>query len=83
MDTLALEASALWRILAVSLLLGAGLPALFAVGIRASNAAPPPFRSMRSNTTRSERKPIVEALAMLLAIAVCAAMCARRPVAAV
>jgi hypothetical protein len=39
MDTLALEAAALWRILAVSLLLGAGLPALFAVGIRASALA--------------------------------------------
>ncbi len=35
MHTLALEWQALWRILLTSLLLGAGLPALFAVGIRA------------------------------------------------
>ena len=32
--TLALEASAAWRILLVSLVLGAGLPLLFAAGIR-------------------------------------------------
>jgi hypothetical protein len=33
--TLALEAQALWKILALGLILGAGLPALFAAGIRA------------------------------------------------
>lgn len=30
----ALEVSALWRVVAVALLLGAGLPVLFAVGVR-------------------------------------------------
>jgi hypothetical protein len=33
--TLFLEAQAIWKILAIGLLLGAGLPALFAAGIRA------------------------------------------------
>ena len=32
--TFALEAQAIWKILVVGLILGAGLPALFAVGIR-------------------------------------------------
>ena len=53
------------------------------VGARASIVEPSPFRLSRSNTTRSARKPVVDAFAILLAIAACAAMCARRPVAAV
>jgi hypothetical protein len=32
--TLSLEAQAIWKVLVVGLILGAGLPALFAVGIR-------------------------------------------------
>jgi len=36
MHTLALEWQAIWKIVVVGLLLGAGLPALFAAGIRAS-----------------------------------------------
>jgi hypothetical protein len=42
-----------------------------------------PFSSTWSNATRSARKPMVDAFAMLLAIAACAAIRARRPVAAV
>jgi hypothetical protein len=33
--TLSLEAQAIWKILVIGLILGAGLPALFAAGIRA------------------------------------------------
>ncbi|TWS20441.1 hypothetical protein FK529_03570 [Tsukamurella asaccharolytica] len=34
METLSLALDAVWRVLLVGLLLGAGLPALFAVGVR-------------------------------------------------
>jgi hypothetical protein len=37
-NTLVLEAQATWRILLVSIILGAGLPTLFAAGIRAMAA---------------------------------------------
>ena len=50
-------------------------------GLRASK--PGPSSVSRSNTTRSARKPVVDAFAMLLAIAACAAMCALSPEAAV
>lgn len=38
MDILVKSLSALWQVLAVGLLLGAGLPALFALGLRSLNA---------------------------------------------
>ncbi|MFG3229046.1 hypothetical protein ACGF07_30270 [Kitasatospora sp. NPDC048194] len=42
--------SALWKIVVVGLLAGAGLPALFAVGVRALN---PPVRTDGAGTPRA------------------------------
>jgi len=39
MDVLVKALGALWQVLAVGLLLGAGLPALFALGIRSLNSS--------------------------------------------
>ncbi|MFD9124821.1 hypothetical protein [Kitasatospora sp. NPDC059571] len=47
--------NALWRIVVVGMLAGAGLPALFAVGLRALN---PPARAGAATTDRSTAGPV-------------------------
>ncbi|MEU6973645.1 hypothetical protein AB0A71_39180 [Kitasatospora aureofaciens] len=46
---------ALWKIIAVGVLVGAGLPALFAIGVRALN---PPARTDSAATTPPAAGPI-------------------------
>ncbi|WP_327682202.1 hypothetical protein [Kitasatospora sp. NBC_00458] len=67
---------ALWRILLVGLLAGAGLPALFSVGLRALN---PPARATAPTATRpagarSTAGPAGRALAVLCFATVLAAI---------
>jgi hypothetical protein len=62
---------ALWKILVVGMLAGAGLPALFAVGLRVLN---PPARAGRAVTDRPMGGPFGYALAAFCFAVVLAAI---------
>ncbi|MFE6868635.1 hypothetical protein ACFVFS_18995 [Kitasatospora sp. NPDC057692] len=63
--------SALWKIVVVGLLTGAGLPALFAVGVRALNPPPPPGAATAGQPTAG---PLGRAVAGLCFAVVLAAI---------
>ncbi|MFF4381535.1 hypothetical protein [Kitasatospora sp. NPDC001547] len=63
--------NALWKIIVVGLLAGAGLPALFAVGVRALN---PPSRPGKPTTGRLAAGPIGRTVAALCFAVVLAAV---------
>ena len=59
-DNLQFAVEAAWKVLALGLLLGAGLPLVFALGVRSLRggpAAPRRSRSTRSHTRRAGRRP--------------------------
>ncbi|MFE7487774.1 hypothetical protein ACFVVU_10195 [Kitasatospora sp. NPDC057965] len=63
--------NALWKIIVVGLLTGAGLPALFAIGVRALNPPPPPGAAA---TERPIAGPLGRTVAVLCFAVVLAAI---------
>ncbi|MFC7449229.1 hypothetical protein [Rhodococcus daqingensis] len=53
MDLLSKTVDSLWQVVVVGLLLGAGLPAIFALGLRALDSRP-----AADSTTTATRKPL-------------------------
>lgn len=66
-DDIRLAAEAIWKVLLVSILLGAGLPAVFALGIRAlawgTTAA---VTAEQGGTSEASTHPLGKALAVLM-----------------
>ncbi|MFD4180874.1 hypothetical protein [Rhodococcus sp. NPDC058514] len=64
MDLLSKTVDSLWQVIAVGLLLGAGLPAIFALGLRALDSG-----GTTDSTTTATRKPLA-----MIAAATCFAV---------
>lgn len=65
METLEHTLDSLWQVILVGLLLGAGLPALFAVGLRALAAGAAPDEKQGATTVTTVRTAAATAAAVL------------------
>ena len=68
MNNLTLALDGAWKVLVTSLLLGAGLPVIFALGVRARAVA----AGGRADGDQTERRPIGNVLAVLCLVLVLA-----------
>ena len=69
MDTLKHTLDSLWQVVLVGLLLGAGLPAIFAFGLKALSVGEPSDEAAAAGTTRVAR-PVVATAAAITCFAV-------------
>ncbi|MFY2789872.1 hypothetical protein [Rhodococcus sp. MALMAid1271] len=69
MDTLKHTLDSLWQVVLVGLLLGAGLPAIFAFGLKALSVGEPSDEAAATGTTRVAR-PVVATAAAITCFAV-------------
>lgn len=65
MDTLKRTLDSLWQVVLVGLLLGAGLPAIFAFGLEALSVGEPSDEAAATGTTRVARPAAATAAAVL------------------
>ncbi|WP_032369749.1 hypothetical protein [Rhodococcoides fascians] len=65
METLKHTLDSLWQVVLVGLLLGAGLPAIFAFGLKALSVGEPSDEATASGTTRVARSAVATAAAVL------------------
>ncbi len=65
METLRHTLDSLWQVVLVGLLLGAGLPALFAVGLRSLSAGAAPDEKQGTTTITTVRTAAATAVAVL------------------
>ncbi|WP_206489051.1 hypothetical protein [Rhodococcus sp. KRD162] len=64
MDTLKHTLDSLWQVVLVGLLLGAGLPAIFAFGLKALSVGEPSDEAAATGTTRVARPALATAAAI-------------------
>ncbi|WP_338886392.1 hypothetical protein [Rhodococcus sovatensis] len=76
METLAHTLDSLWQVVLVGLLLGAGLPAIFAVGLRALSVGEASNNSTGTTTAATARPAVATAAAVLCFAVVVAAIVA-------
>ncbi|OZC97452.1 hypothetical protein CH275_25330 [Rhodococcus sp. 06-235-1A] len=65
METLKHTLDSLWQVVLVGLLLGAGLPAIFAVGLKALSVGEPSDDTAGAGTTRVARPAVATAAAVV------------------
>lgn len=65
METLKHTIDSLWQVVLVGLLLGAGLPAVFAFGLRALSVGEPSDEQSGAGTTRVARPAVATAAAVI------------------
>ncbi|MEP6650840.1 MAG: hypothetical protein ABJA74_13175 [Lapillicoccus sp.] len=70
MDNLSLAAQGAWKVLLASIILGAGLPVVFALGVRARAFAAAAGAADGAHSEHSERHPIGNVLAVLCLLVV-------------
>jgi len=69
-----IDLSALWKIIVISLLCGAGLPAVFAIGLRVLDIGDTRRRDDSSDTIVATRNPVMLGVASLCFAVVLAAI---------